>query len=95
MAHGGKREGSGRKSKADELGAAALGVNAITKEFGSVEDYWLLIANQARESFPHLKLIHEHVYGRAKETIDMDIKGTPTIRVEYIKNEDNNSGSKD
>ena len=83
MGAGGVRKGAGRKSKAFELKASALGVDAITKAFGSVEDYWFHIATEAKESFPHLKLIHEHVYGKAIETKDVSITEMPAITIIY------------
>lgn len=88
MADGRKNNGghknSGRKSKAEELKVLDQGLNAIKKVYGSVETYWENIAEQSKESFPHLKLIHEHVYGKARETQDIHIKETPTITLKYL-----------
>jgi len=80
---GGKRKGAGRKSKAQELKAADLGTKAIEEAFGSVDQYWLHIAEEAKDSFPHLKLIHEFIYGKAKETKDIAITELPSITIIY------------
>ena len=66
---GGKREGSGRKSKADEEKVRRLGINAIIDVYGSVEDYYKHIAKESKDSFPHLKLLQEYVFGKPKETV--------------------------
>ena len=70
MAHGGKRKGAGRKSKAEELKVQKLGLDAIQEVYGSVEDYYKYIAKESKDSFPHLKLLQEYVFGKPKETIE-------------------------
>jgi hypothetical protein len=73
MARGGKRENAGRKSKADELKVRKLGIDAIESVYGSVEDYYKFIAKESKESFPHLKLLQEYVFGKPKETVDTNV----------------------
>lgn len=68
--HGGARKGGGRPSKADEQLVRQLGLNAIKSVYGSVEKYYEHIAKESKESFPHLKLLQEYVYGKPKETIE-------------------------
>lgn len=67
--HGGARKGAGRKSKANEEKIRRLGLDAIEKVYGSVEKYYEHIAKESMESFPHLKLLQEYVFGKPKETI--------------------------
>jgi len=68
--NGGKRAGAGRKPKAEEQRVRKLGIDAITRVYGSVEEYYEFIAKQSKNSFPHLKLIQEYVYGKPKETVE-------------------------
>ena len=68
--HGGARKGSGRKSKAEELKVQKLGINAIVSVYGSVEEYYNHIAKESKESFPHLKLLQEYVFGKPKEVVE-------------------------
>ena len=77
--HGGKREGAGRKTKADEDKVRKLGIDAIERVYGSVDKYWQHIAAESKESFPHLKLIHEYIYGKAKEIKEIEITNIPVI----------------
>ena len=70
MAHGGARKGAGRKPKSEELKVQKLGINAIVDVYGSVEDYYKHIAKESKDSFPHLKLLQEYVFGKPKETIE-------------------------
>lgn len=69
MAHGGKRKGAGRPTKADELKVQKLGLNAIIKTYGSIEEYYEFIAKEAKDSFSHLKLLHEYVFGKAPDIV--------------------------
>ena len=80
MADGRKKNGghstkgkAGRKSKADELKVRKLGIDAIESVYGSVEDYYKFIAKESKESFPHLKLLQEYVFGKPKETVDTNV----------------------
>ena len=77
--HGGKRKGSGRKTKAEELKAAELGLKAIIAAYGSVDKYWKHIAKESKDSLPHLKLIHEYIYGKATETKNLNVSGDIVI----------------
>lgn len=67
--HGGARKGAGRKSKASEEKVRRLGLDAIESVYGSIEKYYQHIAKESMESFPHLKLLQEYVFGKPKETI--------------------------
>jgi hypothetical protein len=70
MAHGGARKGAGRKTKSEELKVQKLGIDAITSVYGSVEAYYKHIAKESKDSFPHLKLLQEYIFGKPKETIE-------------------------
>jgi len=77
--NGGKREGAGRKSKAEELKLVELGTNAIEAVYGSQDKYWEHIAKESKDSMPHLKLLSEYVYGKPKESKDIKIESVPVI----------------
>ena len=49
-------------AKRNRVGIYAL--NAMSKVFGSEEEAWESLAEQAKESFPHLKLLFEYKYGK-------------------------------
>ena len=66
--NGGKREGSGRKPKADEERIRDLSLNALESIYGSEEKAFEHIAKLAKDSFPHLKLLFEYAYGKPKES---------------------------
>ena len=60
----------GRKSKAEELRLRELGLNAIKEVYESEQAYWIDIAKKSKDSFPHLKMFTEYVYGKPKEIIE-------------------------
>jgi len=66
----GRNKNAGRKSKAEELKVRKLGIDAITEIYGSVEKYYQHIAKESKDSFPHLKLLQEYVFGKPKETVE-------------------------
>ena len=49
-------------AKRNRIGIYAL--NAMAKVFGSEEEAWESLAEQAKQSFPHLKLLFEYKYGK-------------------------------
>ena len=69
--HGGARSGAGRKTKANEEQVRRLGLDAIESVYGSIEKYYIHIAKESVESFPHLKLLQEYVFGKPKEVIEV------------------------
>lgn len=73
MARGGKREGSGRKSKVDELQVRNLAVGAIEKKYGSLEDGLLALLESGDASLR--KFVFEHALGKAPERIDVTTGG--------------------
>tara|TARA_R110000787_G_scaffold130386_2_gene242325 strand:+ start:555 stop:854 length:300 start_codon:yes stop_codon:yes gene_type:complete len=69
--NGGARKGAGRRGKADEQLVRKLGIDAIVEVYGSVEKYYQHIAKESKESFPHLKLLQEYVFGKPKEVVEI------------------------
>lgn len=69
MAHGGKREGAGRKSTADEGRTKELCRAAISAKYGSIEKglEWLL--ESKRENL--IKFVFEHGLGKPTEKVDL------------------------
>lgn len=55
-------------AKKNRIGIYAL--NAMKEVFGSEEEAWRNLAEQAKDSFPHMKLLFEYKYGKAGETIE-------------------------
>ena len=53
-------------AKRKRVGIYAL--NAMAKVFGSEEEAWESLAEQAKSSFPHLKLLFEYKYGKPLDT---------------------------
>jgi hypothetical protein len=66
-------KGGGRKPKAEEERIVKLSTDAIIKVFGSEEKYWQHLAKESKDSFSHLRLLHEYTYGKPKERIEADI----------------------
>jgi len=62
---------AGRKPKAEELKLIEFGISAIKEVYGSVEEYWKHIAKKSKDSYPHLKLLQEYIYGKPKERVDI------------------------
>ena len=50
------------EAKKNRVGIYAL--NAMQKVFGSEEEAWASLAEQAKDSFPHMKLLFEYKYGK-------------------------------
>lgn len=80
---GGKREGAGRKPKADELKLIQTIGNAVKDS--DFEAIWKKIAAEAKNgSASHIKLLFEYYYGKPKETVKHELPGdkTFTLKVE-------------
>ena len=76
MAHGGKRAGAGRKPKAEEI--------ALIERLSALDDlaFEQLKKGIERGSFPHLKLFHDHRWGKPRETKDISISEELPLFVE-------------
>lgn len=69
------------KAKKDRVNIYAL--NAMKQVFGSEEAAWESLAEKAKDSFPHLKLLFEYKYGKP-EDVGLD-EGKPKVNIN-IKN---------
>lgn len=58
---------AGRKSKEDEDRIRTLAIGALETIYGSEERAFEHIAELAKSSFPHLKLLLEYAYGKPRE----------------------------
>ena len=76
---GGKREGAGRKPKAEEDRIRGFSLAALTKVYGSEQNAWNYIAEKSKESFPHLKLIFAYTYGEPKEIKEVNVEMQPVF----------------
>jgi hypothetical protein len=95
----GESRGQGRKSKAKEEQVRRLGLNAIAEVYGSVEKYYIHIARESQESFPHLKLLQEYVFGKPKEIVevitdDKDDIDYKKLTIETLRDLANNTNDK-
>lgn len=81
--HGGARPNSGRKPKRDEEKVIKLGMDAIVEVYGSQEEFFIHLATNSKESFHHLKLLMEYVYGKPKEKQELSISDE-TVAVPVI-----------
>jgi len=65
------------KAKKDRVNIYAL--NAMKRGFGSEEAAWESLAEKAKDSFPHLKLLFEYKYGKP-EDVGLD-EGKPKVNI--------------
>lgn len=75
MARGGKREGAGRKSKADEI--------ALVERLTPMDDiaFSALEAGLNTGEFGFVKLFFEYRFGKPNEKVDITSKGQPVAAV--------------
>lgn len=69
------------KAQKDRVHIYAL--NAMKEVFGSEEKAWASLAEKAKDSFPHLKLLFEYKYGKP-EDVGLN-EGKPKVNIN-IKN---------
>lgn len=74
MAHGGYREGAGRKSKAEEMGLPALIEDVIGDE-GKREIIEKLFEKAKSGSFLHTQLLMAYMYGKPQDNLDITSGG--------------------
>jgi len=55
------------KAKKDRM--VIYATNAIIDEYGNEEEFWKMIAGQARKSYNHAKMIVEYAYGKPKDDV--------------------------
>ncbi len=74
MKHGGPREGSGRKSKAEELKLAETIDTALGETW--VSDLLLAIHKEAKAgSYQHAQLLLAYKYGKPQDKVDLTTNG--------------------
>ena len=76
--NGGARPGAGRKPVFEEAYLKDVGKKAIAEIFGSEEKFFIDIAKKSKENFSYCKLLLEYVYGKPKQSVDMNIGKTVT-----------------
>ncbi len=59
---------AGRKPKEDENRIRTLSINALESIYGSEQNAFEHIAELAKDSFPHLKLLMGYAYGKPRIT---------------------------
>jgi hypothetical protein len=74
MARGGKREGAGRKSKAEEMGLPALIEDCIGEE-GKRAIILKLRDKAVAGSFLHAQLLMQYMYGKPQDSVDITTGG--------------------
>jgi len=81
--NGGARIGSGRKSRAEELGLPALIDNCVTER--QQEELIMLLFNRAMEgSYKHMQLFLAYKFGRPSQLVDLTTKGGPINQHEVV-----------
>lgn len=70
--HGGKREGAGRKPKADEEKVRNLAISAIEKKHGTLQDGFVKLLETGEPSL--IKFVWEHAVGKPREKMDIDLE---------------------
>lgn len=81
--HGGQRNGSGRKSKAEEMGLPAL----IEEVIGEEGKRFLIqkIYSKANEgSYLHQQLLMHYIFGKPGDSVDITSKGQQIEGVKEI-----------
>ncbi len=83
------------KAKKDRVNIYAL--NAMKRVFGSEEAAWESLAEKAKDSFPHLKLLFEYKYGKPEDQ-DMN-EGKPKVNINiknlFARNQDDDTQNDD
>jgi len=78
MAHGGKRDGAGRKSKADEV--------SLIEKLSPLEDiaFEALKAGVEKGDFKYVQLFYNYYAGKPRETKDITINEDLPLFIEDI-----------
>lgn len=65
---GGKREGAGRPTKANELGTADLTRKALVERYGGLNEALIALLETQEPSL--LKFVYEHAFGKPTDKIE-------------------------
>jgi hypothetical protein len=79
MGLGGARPGAGRKPKSDELRVQNLARKALISKFGSEEKAFEFLLKSKEPTL--IKFVYEHAYGKPREKIDLNNKGSITLKI--------------
>ena len=84
--NGGKRPGQGRPARAIELDLINTILTGL-KPYGGVKGLWEVVIKQAVEdkSVPHQKFVFDYLYGKPKETVDVNQHTEQVVKVLYQK----------
>jgi len=80
---GGYREGSGRRSKAEELELPAL-IDEVLGNEGKKEIIAKIWEKARTGSFPHLQLLAHYTFGKPQDKIDLTSKGNEIFTKEIV-----------
>ena len=83
MPTGGKRTGSGRKGRSEELKTATIARKALIAKFGDEETALKSLIDSGEPSL--IKFVYEHAFGRPTEKHDVELKtnkGADSIFIE-------------
>ncbi len=88
MAHGGKRDGAGRKTVSEEVNSRELAITALKNKFGDLTKAleYLLSSEQPQL----IKFAYEHAFGKPVEriaTLDEDGNTMPLI-INWMKSDE-------
>jgi hypothetical protein len=84
MGKGGKIEGAGRKTKADEERSRHLAIAAITRQYGSLEKGLMTLLESGESAL--VKFVFEHALGKPKETHEVGLnEDTVNIIMSRVK----------
>lgn len=72
---------AGRPPKITEKKLRGFAISAIKKAYGSEDKMWLELAKQAKDSFPHMKMLLEFTYGKPKEQKEVNVKTDVNIPI--------------
>lgn len=83
MAHGGKREGSGRKAIAEELNTREIAIKTLVTKFGDKETALYYLVDSGEPTL--IKFVYEHAFGKPLEKQEVkvtDATGGDTLFIE-------------
>lgn len=92
--HGGSRDGSGRKSKAEEMGLPKL-VEDIIGEEGKKALIGKIYEKALTGSFPHQQMLMFYMFGKPQDHVDLTTGGekiNSTLQEVVFKNYGGDSG---
>jgi hypothetical protein len=83
MAHGGRREGAGRKTKAEEMGLPAL-IEDVIGDAGKKTLVQTIFRQATGGSFKHQELLMQYIYGKPQDYVDVTTQGEKIDAVKEI-----------